>query len=245
MAHSGLINAFVPAYSGNYTNGRSGRKIEAVTIHHMAGVMTAEACGAIFQRKGRNGSSHYGIGNDGRIGCYVEEENTAWTNSNWDSNCKSVTIETSNSSAGGDWPVSDAAYNSLIKLVADIANRNGLGKLVPEKNLTWHSMFTATACPGPYLKARIQDIADKANAINFPPEPTPEPTPEPAKDNTIHEGDVVKPKRLVSYDGVKLKQYDNAYVVTQLRGDRAVLSAQRGTQFVVWAAMRVEDLEKC
>ena len=124
MSNSKLVNVTVPAYSGNYSVGRSGRKIEAITIHHMAGVMSAEQCGKVFQAKGRNGSSHYGIGNDGRIGLYVDESNTAWTNSNWDSNCKSVTIETSNSSTGGQWPVSDKALNSLIKLVADIAKRN-------------------------------------------------------------------------------------------------------------------------
>ena len=121
MSKSSLVNVTVPAYSGNYTVGRSGRKIEAVTIHHMAGVMSAEQCGKVFQAKGRNGSSHYGIGNDGRIGLYVDESNTAWTNSNWDSNCKSVTIETSNNKTGGQWTVGDKALNSLIKLKSDLS----------------------------------------------------------------------------------------------------------------------------
>lgn len=135
----------------------------------MAGVMSADACGRIWQNPSRGGSSNYGIGNDGKIGCYVDENDISWCNSNWESNCRAVTIETSNSASGGDWPVSDAAYNSLIKLVADIAKRNGLGKLVKGQNVTWHSMYAATACPGPYLLARIQDIVDKANAINYPP----------------------------------------------------------------------------
>ena len=166
MSKSSLVDVNVPAYAGNFTYGRSGRSIEAITIHHMAGVLTAEQCGAIFQQVGRYGSSHYGIGNDGRIASYVDEEDTAWTNSNWDSNCKSVTIETSNSQTGGNWPVSDNALNSLIRLVADIANRRGLGTLVPGKNLTWHSMFTNTTCPGDYLRSKMQHIADEANKIN-------------------------------------------------------------------------------
>lgn len=168
MSKSSLVQVNVPAYAGNFTYGRSGRSIEAITIHHMAGVLTAEQCGAIFQQIGRYGSSHYGIGNDGKIASYVDEENTAWTNSNWDSNCKSVTIETSNSQTGGTWPVSDNALNSLIKLVADIAKRNNLGTLVPGKNLTWHSMFTNTTCPGDYLRSKMQYIADEANKINSP-----------------------------------------------------------------------------
>lgn len=164
MSKSSLVNVNVPAYEGNYTKGRSGRKIEAITIHHMAGRLTAEQCGKIFQQVGRYGSSHYGIGYDGRIGQYVDETDTAWTNSNWDSNCKSVTIETSDND--NSWYVNDTTLNSLIKLVADIAKRNNLGTLVPGKNLTWHSMFTSTTCPGDYLRSKMQYIADEANKIN-------------------------------------------------------------------------------
>lgn len=164
MSKSSLVNVNVPAYEGNYTKGRSGRKIEAITIHHMAGRLTAEQCGKIFQKVGRYGSSHYGIGYDGRIGQYVDETDTAWTNSNWDSNCKSVTIETSDND--NSWYVNDITLNSLIKLVADIAKRNNLGTLVPGKNLTWHSMFTNTSCPGDYLRSKMQYIADEANKIN-------------------------------------------------------------------------------
>lgn len=164
MSKSSLVNVNVPAYEGNYTKGRSGRKIEAITIHHMAGRLTAEQCGKIFQKVGRYGSSHYGIGYDGRIGQYVDENDTAWTNSNWDSNCKSVTIETSDND--NSWYVNDTTLNSLIKLVADIAKRNNLGTLVPGKNLTWHSMFTNTSCPGDYLRSKMQYIADEANKIN-------------------------------------------------------------------------------
>ena len=164
MAYSKLANDFYPAYAGNYTVGRSGRKIEAITIHHMAGVLSAKQCGDIFKTVGRCGSSHYGIGNSGEVLCYVDETDTAWTNSNWDSNCKSVTIETSDND--NSWYVNDTTLNSLIKLVADIAKRNNLGTLVPGKNLTWHSMFTSTTCPGDYLRSKMQYIADEANKIN-------------------------------------------------------------------------------
>lgn len=164
MSKSSLTQIIVPADEGNYTKGRSGRSIEAITIHHMAGRLTAEQCGRIFQAKGRYGSSHYGVGYDGSIANYVDEEDTAWTNSNWDSNCKSVTIETSDND--NSWYVNDITLNALIKLVADIAKRRNLGKLVPGKNLTWHSMFTNTTCPGDYLRSKMQYIADEANKIN-------------------------------------------------------------------------------
>ncbi len=166
MSKSSLATINVPAYSGNYTVGRSGKKIKAITIHHMAGVLSAEQCGRIFQDANRQGSAHYGIGNNGEIASYVDENNTAWANSNWNSNCESVTIETSNSSTGGNWLVSDRALNSLIRLVADIAKRNNLGTLVKGKNLTWHSMFANTQCPGQYLLSKIDYIISEANKIN-------------------------------------------------------------------------------
>lgn len=304
MSNSALVTVRVPAHPSNYTKGRN-TKITDITIHHMAGVLSAEQCGNIFARAGRNGSSHYGIGNGGEIGQYVDESDTAWTNSNWPSNCRSVTIETSNCATGGDWPVGDAAYNSLIKLVADIAKRNGLGTLVAGQNLTWHSMFAATTCPGDYLRARISDIAAQANKINdnpTPPAPTPSgdfkvgdkvlpinyvdyngtpliktrdyytiseingdravlvsdgvvyaavntnnlkkvdaPAPAPAPQPAgFKVGDVVVPIRLVDYNGTPLVQYDDTYTISELNGDRAVLTA-RGA---VWAAMNTKDIRK-
>lgn len=176
MSKSSLVEIIVTAEEGNYTKGRSGRSIEAITLHHMAGRLTAEQCGRIFQAKGRYGSSHYGVGYDGSIANYVDEDDTAWTNSNWDSNCKSITIEISDND--NSWYVNDTTLNAVIKLVADIAKRRGLGTLVPGKNLTWHSMFTNTTCPGDYLRSKMQYIADEANKIN---------NPEPIKEKTTEE----------------------------------------------------------
>lgn len=169
--NSSLVNITVPADTSNYTKGRSGKIIEGIAIHHMAGVLSAKVCGGIFAKAGRNASSHYGVGRDGEIGQYVNEEDTAWTNSNWDSNCKTVTIETSNCSLGGDYPVGDATLASLIRLVADIAKRNNI-TLVKGVTLVWHSMYAATECPGNFLRSRMDYIIEEANKINNP-EPTP------------------------------------------------------------------------
>lgn len=167
MSNSSLATVKVPAHPTNYTKGRCDL-IRKITIHHMAGINSAYGCGQIFARYGRGGSAHYGIGNDGIVGQYVDENDTAWTDSNWASNCCSVTIETSNCATSPDYPVSNASYESLIKLVADIAKRNNLGRLVVGKTLTYHSMYAATACPGNYLRSRMQDICDRANEINYP-----------------------------------------------------------------------------
>lgn len=241
MAVSPLATESYPAYPGNYSGPEYRSKISEITVHHMAGVLSAAQCGAIFQRVGRNGSSHYGIGVNGEIASYVDESCVAWTNSNWGSNCRAVTIENSNVSTGGDWPVSDATYQSLIKLVADIAKRNGLGTLVPGQNLTWHSMYAATTCPGDFLRARMQNIADEANKINGQtpgPEPTPTPTP-----SGFAVGDKVVPKTYVDYYGTPLRKTRDYYFISSISGNRAVLSAD-SVDGVIYAAMNTNNITK-
>ncbi len=165
MKNSNLVNVVIPANSNNYRVGRSGYSIKYITIHHMAGVLTAEQCGNIFKNGNKQVSSHYGVGKDGSIGQYVDEANTSYANGNWKSNCESITIEISNSLASGNYPVSDVTLNKAIQLIADIAKRNNLGKLVKGKNLTWHKMYKSTSCPGEYLLSKMDYIVSEANKI--------------------------------------------------------------------------------
>ena len=173
MSNSKLVNKTILT-PRNYDRGRDGYKIKKITIHHAAGVVSIEQLGNLMKNGARQVSSHYGIGNDGRIGQFVDEKNTAWTDGNWVSNCTSVTIETSNNKTGGKWTVGDKALNSLIKLVADIAKRNKLGTLVKGKNVTWHRMYASTTCPGDYLLSKMDYIVKEANKIN---KSTPAPKP--------------------------------------------------------------------
>lgn len=163
MSNSSLISAKYKAHSNNYSTGRNGRRIEKVTIHHMAGVLSAKQCGSIFQDGSRGASSNYGIGKNGEIALFVDESNTSYADANWDSNCKSVTIETSNNKTGGDWTVSDKVLSSLIKLITDIFKRNGIKKAIKGKTITWHSMYSATACPGNYLRSKMDYICNEVN----------------------------------------------------------------------------------
>lgn len=244
MTISPLATEAYPAYTGNYSGPEARANITNVTVHHMAGILSAAQCGGIFQRPGRNGSAHYGIGVNGEIGWYVDEDCVAWANSNWPSNQCSVTIETSNCEIGGDWKVSDASLDSLIKLVADIAKRNGLGTLVPGENLTWHSMYANTSCPGPYLRSKMQYIADEANKLNNQsptPKPTPAPSPQPS--TGIKVGDKVVLKNWVDCNGTPLMKTRDFYYVSEINGDRAVLRAD-SINGVVYCAAYVSNLSK-
>ena len=74
-------------------------------------------------------------------------------------------------------------------------------------------------------------------------EPTPTPTPEPKPvEETFKVGDKVKPTKLVNYNGTPLRQYDDYYTISEIKGDRAVLTATRNGKPVVWAAMNTKNI---
>lgn len=164
MSNSSLIS--YTTISPNRTSPRK-KPIRKITIHHMAGNLTVEQCGAVFAPTSRKASSNYGIGTDGRIGMYVEEKDRAWTSSSPDNDNQAVTIEVANNTLGPNWTVSDKAMTSLIDLCVDICKRNGIQRLnfTGDKtgNLTMHCYFKSTLCPGPYLKSKFPYIASEVN----------------------------------------------------------------------------------
>lgn len=133
-----------------YKNSPRKDPITRITIHHMAGVASVESFGEIVTRPGRNMSSNYAIGNDGRIGLYCEEKDRSWCSSSRDNDNKAITIEVSNSKLGNDWPISKKAWNALIELCADICRRNNIPKMTYTGDtngvLTFHRWFAATGC---------------------------------------------------------------------------------------------------
>lgn len=159
------------------TNNHSGQRnmnIDQVAIHHTASVVSVETLGEIFANPNREASSNYGIGNDGRIAMFVEERNRSWCTSSSAVDNRAVTIEVSNSSTGGNWPVSDKAFNALIDLVTDICRRNNIKEIkwkndrnlvnkVDQQNLVAHQFVAPTACPGPYLLSKFSEIANRVN----------------------------------------------------------------------------------
>lgn len=161
MSNSSLVT--YRDWSPHYDNQRS--RITDITIHHMAGNLSLQACGRTFHV--RQASAHYGITSQGAIGQYVDESHTAWANANWYSNLRSVTIELANDQIGGNWHVSDKAIEACINLCVDICKRNGIKALnytgTTSGNLTRHNMFCSTTCPGPYLQSKFPYIASEVN----------------------------------------------------------------------------------
>lgn len=164
-----MSNSALVSYT-NYSPNRSAPRnhaIDKITIHHTAGVVSVESLGAMFASPSRQASSNYGIGNDGRIGLFVDEADRSWCSSDAGNDNRTVTIEVSNSEVGGEWRVSDAALESLLELCTDICRRNGIKQLNftgdASGSLTMHKYFAATACPGPYLESLFPHIAEEVN----------------------------------------------------------------------------------
>ena len=159
--------------------------IDTITIHCMAGNLSLQTCGQIFQT--RQASSNYGIDSAGQIALYVDESDGSWCSSSRSNDMRAVTIEVANDGgAETGWHVSDVALQSLIRLCADICRRNGIDRLRWEgnpaligqtnrQNMTVHRWFSNKACPGDYLFRRHPYIADSVNRLlNDSPAKAPE-----------------------------------------------------------------------
>lgn len=166
--------------------------IKNIAIHHMAGALSLETCANVFING--KGSSNYGVDNAGNCGCFVKEENRAWTTSTR-RDFESITIEVANTPAGAKnktWEVSDAAIQGLIRLCADICQRNGIKALIWSDskedrksgrggcNMYIHRDYDNTTCPGDYLLKKLPYVAQEVNKIlNGTPAPAPAPAPAP------------------------------------------------------------------
>lgn len=160
MADSKLVN--YEDYTSNKSNGRGGNEIVYIAVHHMAGNLSVETCGRVFHD--REASAHYGIDNNGRIGQYVSEKNTAWSLGNFKRNQQSINIELANDNTS-NWHVSDKVIEKCIDLLTDICKRLGWTYLSYTGNLDgdliMHRWVVSTACPGDYLASKFPYIADE------------------------------------------------------------------------------------
>lgn len=175
MSNSGLVvyTKLSPNHSGQRTH-----SIERITPHCVVGQCSVETLGNVFLPTSRQASSNYGIGVDGRVGMYVEEENRSWCSSSAANDQRAVTIECA-SDATEPYAFKDVVYQRLIELCTDICKRNGKSKLLwfGDKNktlayepkademiITVHRWFANKSCPGDWLYNRLGDLAEKVTS---------------------------------------------------------------------------------
>lgn len=161
-----------PNHSGTRTH-----KVDTFTPHCVVGQASVERIGEIFAPTSRQASSNYGIGPDGRIGMYVDEDNRSWCTSSRENDQRAITIEVASDSAS-PYAFTPAAYDSLIKLCVDVCKRYGKKKLVwlgdnkknasyepkaDEMRLTIHRWYSAKSCPGQWLVDRLPQFTEAVN----------------------------------------------------------------------------------
>jgi hypothetical protein len=176
MTFSPLISGTI-AHNGKYSS-RQGRPVLKVVQHHWAGTG-----GGIERMEGPDQAScSYVITTDGRILGHVPEEFRPWTSGSFEADGDAITIEVQNINGqefGDDnhpssWQISEAAYDAIILLIADIAQRYGWGGIA-WGNYRGHREFFATACPGGFLWARMDNTRAQAQAVYQGGEPAPAP----------------------------------------------------------------------
>lgn len=166
---------------------REGATIDHIILHHCAstdgdGVVSMMVSGA------RQVSANYVVANDGRVIGVVDEGDRAWTSGSsddggrgaaWDR--RSITFECANLSTDG-WTISDASYESIARVCADVSRRYGFPLTRSGANSTvfghrelyqYFNASYATACPG---GMDIDRVVRRANEILAGVVPAPERT---------------------------------------------------------------------
>ena len=198
--------------------------VKKITIHHLAMVGNCDTIQQVIQSQCT--SWNYGIGNDGKIGCYVTEDRRAWSGCTIANDDVSINIVVANSAVTTDYPISEEAYLSLLSLCIDICARYKIDKLIHIPNninnstLTLHSQFNKNVkCPGNLLRSRINTICNHVNrALSGLPQSTKRSLPE-----------------ISTYDAVA----DNVVVINP----HDIINTQKFTPYVVTVSESIKTID--
>jgi hypothetical protein len=168
---------------------RHGAAIERVIVHHWA-TTTMAGLDRLVHSTDLASASNLVLDNGTMIGS-VPEEFRPWTSGSAAADDSAITFEVQDHTMGPDWKISDAAIRTLTHAIADVAYRYDWPSVTKDR-VRGHRDFAATACPGPYLYARLADIAKAADELlqarragGSKPAAKPKPKPKPSKPEEI------------------------------------------------------------
>lgn len=163
-------------HSPNYSN--RDYQVDLFIIHHTTETGEVENLRDYMMRKNdRNVSANWLIAQNGDAHEIVPpDEYRAWTSGAIDH--RAVTVETMNTTGAPDWKVSNESIEALAQLVAWAAKRYSFP--IDRTHVIGHREVpgAATACPGPYLFPRLDDVVARAIEISTPVTPDPDPDPD-------------------------------------------------------------------
>lgn len=155
-------------------------KKTSVTFHHNAGRLTNDDVMRVWTT--RRASAHFDVDYNGSVAQYVRVNGYAWAVGNTQGNQSSISIELSNSSSGGNWPVSETTWKGGARLAGWLFAKV-IGTRPSKSNVKFHHDWpgAATACAGPYMDSiRDQLLAEVIKAYDYftsatlpPPPPKP------------------------------------------------------------------------
>lgn len=151
---------------------RGGKKPNKIIPHHHAGNLTPKQFLAIMQST-RQMSPTVSVHTDGTVYAWVPEEMRPWTTGSYAADQTALTLEIANDQIGGDWHISDRAYNLSVQICAEWCKRYGITPVYKpnrQGTIQMHKEWANTACPGPYLSRKITSgqFAKDINAILHP-----------------------------------------------------------------------------
>lgn len=154
--------------SPNHYQGRNGYDITHITLHIMVGYLGGTD--SVFKNPSTQASAHYGIGADGTIHQYVNENDGSYSDANYASNNSTISIEHEGGMAGV--PCTQACMDASAQLCADIARRHGWTYLWHnglKGNIWLHREIPGTdhyGCPDNTINSlNVDYIIHKANQI--------------------------------------------------------------------------------
>ena len=171
MAFSSLIVGRWPLGTnrrryGERVNQNTGKrvKVDMFIVHHAA---MPRGLQGQFVHPSRELSATYGMTQNGDIFGVLDEALRPFTSSSWKADTRAVTIEIENELGAPSWKISDRAFDQLARLIADVATRHGFP--IDRDHVIGHQEVVrrfgqgiATACPGPWLFSRMDELVELA-----------------------------------------------------------------------------------
>lgn len=202
-----LAHRHVPIARSNYTVGRQGQKPQYVVIHLMAG--TYEGSISWAQNPASNVSWHFAVARNGHTTHNLSESNSAWTNSSWWHNIRSVTIEHEGFLSHGGF--SEAQMHASAKITAGICYRHNIP--IDRAHIFGHTEIKGVSkpCPGPMDWPRYIKLV-RAYARKGTPSTPAQPSNPPKKKPAEPETNEIPLKRInICFEGNKDKKTAEAY----------------------------------
>ena len=193
----------------NYNSGRP-QGIHGITIHHMAGNLSADDCNRVWANT--ETSAHYSIDQNGYIVQHINDGDRAWACGNAYANDTTISIEHANNNSN-PWTVFPAAIESGAHLVAALCKAYGLGRPEWMVNVFPHSHWSSTACPGELAGSQNAEYMQRAqewyDAMCNGTEASPAPQPSAPAETPAYSGDFHVHMQAESYGTVLEPVCDN------------------------------------